>query len=151
VLFVVTFGSVDESVDPWEELLGAVIGVEDNWDSVLFSEGAYVECSGDGTGDCGGIIGVVKVLSGVELDWICGEVGWLEMKCSLCNGRRLTVILQIQWQRVQTYLRSTRRELNDDGRIVLASSLKTRVDMRGRNTVHGGNGVSYMKEKNKKR
>ena len=33
---------IKETIQPWEELLGAVIGVEDDWDAVCWSNGADV-------------------------------------------------------------------------------------------------------------
>lgn len=47
-------------------LLGAVVGVEDNWDTVGWGNGADVVSSGNGTGDGSLLVGVGDTLSTVS-------------------------------------------------------------------------------------
>ena len=56
-----------EAVDPGEEGLGTVVGVEDDGNSVLLSQGANVEGPRDGSSNGGLVVRVVKALAGVEL------------------------------------------------------------------------------------
>lgn len=51
VLGEVLLISIEETIQPWEELLGAVIGVEDNWDAICWSNGANVGGTSDTTSD----------------------------------------------------------------------------------------------------
>mmetsp|Transcript_56879 Transcript_56879/g.139601 ORF Transcript_56879/g.139601 Transcript_56879/m.139601 type:complete len:494 (-) Transcript_56879:105-1586(-) len=95
----------EEAVHPREQLLRAVIRVEDHGHAVLLGKGADVEGARHGAGDGGGVVSVVKALAGIELG-------------------------------------AARRELDDDGRIVLARRLETRVDARRRHAVDRGNSVA---------
>lgn len=58
---------IEETVEPGEKLLGAVVGVEDDGDTVGGGDAADVVGSGDTTGD-GGVLAVVA-------DTLTGEVG----------------------------------------------------------------------------
>jgi len=78
---VVSLRCSDESINPREKFFGAVVSVEDNRDSVLFSKSTDVEGSRDGTSNGCLEVSVIKTLTGIEL-------------------------------------RSSRRELDDDGGIV---------------------------------
>jgi hypothetical protein len=47
VLFVL----VEHTIKPRKQLFGAMIGVQDDWNSVDWSNGTDIMCSGNGTGD----------------------------------------------------------------------------------------------------
>ncbi len=67
VLLEVTFGCGDKAIDPREKFFGTVVSVEDDRYAVLLGEGADVECSRDGTCNCGSVVGVIKVFSCIKL------------------------------------------------------------------------------------
>lgn len=54
--------SIEHSVQPRKELLGAVIGVENNWDAVCWGNGADVVGRGDGAGDRGELVSIGDAL-----------------------------------------------------------------------------------------
>lgn len=54
---------VHHAVEPGEELLGAVVGVEDNGNAVGRGNGADVVSSGDGTGNGGGLAVIADTLT----------------------------------------------------------------------------------------
>lgn len=51
VLLEVFLIGVEKTIQPWQELLGAVISVEDNWDTVCWCESTDVVSTGDTTSD----------------------------------------------------------------------------------------------------
>lgn len=55
---------IHHAVEPWEELLGAVVGVEDNGDAVGGGDGADVVSGSNGTGDRSLLVLVVDTLTG---------------------------------------------------------------------------------------
>lgn len=55
---------VEHAVQPWEQLLGAVICVEDDWNAVGRSDGADVVCSGNGTSNGRFLVLVAHALAG---------------------------------------------------------------------------------------
>ena len=67
MLFVISLGRGQKSIHPGQQALGAVVGVEDNGDSVLFGHGTNVESTTDGTGNGSSVVGVIKSLSTIEL------------------------------------------------------------------------------------
>jgi hypothetical protein len=67
VFSVVAFRGGEEAVHPGQQLFGAVIGVEDDGDAVLFGEGAHVEGARDGAGDGCCVVFVVEAFASVEL------------------------------------------------------------------------------------
>jgi len=67
VIREVTFRSSNQTIDPWEKLLGAVISVENNRDAILFSHGSDMERSRNGSGNCSAVVVVVQCLTAVEL------------------------------------------------------------------------------------
>lgn len=78
---------VKHAIEPWEELLGAVVGVKDDWDAVCWSNSADVVCSSNGTSDGGLLVAVLDTLTGevsgttlgnLEDDWGLGVTGSLE-------------------------------------------------------------------------
>lgn len=54
--------SSEHAIEPREELLGAVVGVEDNGNAVGGGNGSDVVGTGDGTGDGGSLVSVVDTL-----------------------------------------------------------------------------------------
>jgi hypothetical protein len=55
---------IEHAVQPREQLLGAVVGVEDNGDAVGWGESADILGTGDGTSDGSGLVLVVNALAG---------------------------------------------------------------------------------------
>lgn len=53
VLLEVILVGVHHAVEPWEQLLSTVVGVQDNWDAVAGGNGADVLGSCDGSGNRG--------------------------------------------------------------------------------------------------
>lgn len=51
MLLKVGFICVHHAVEPWQQLLCAVIGMEDNWDFIGGGNGTDVLSCGDGAGD----------------------------------------------------------------------------------------------------
>ena len=95
VLLEVRLIGVEHAVEPWEELLGAVVGVEDDWNAVGWSDGADVVRGGDGTLYRGGLVLVVDALAGevgsttlggLEDDWSLRIAGSFEGSDN--SGRR---------------------------------------------------------------
>lgn len=64
VLLEVFLVGVEHAVEPWQELLGAVVGVEDDGDAVGGRDGADVVGRGDGAGNGGGLVAVGDALAG---------------------------------------------------------------------------------------
>ena len=67
MILEVTFRSRNQTIDPWEKILGAVVSVENNRDTILFRHGSDVECSRNGSSNCSLVVLVVQCLTGVEL------------------------------------------------------------------------------------
>jgi hypothetical protein len=63
VLLEVGLIGIEHTVEPWQELLRAVIGVEDDGNTVGGGDGADIVGCGDGTGDRGLLVLVVDALS----------------------------------------------------------------------------------------
>mmetsp|Transcript_32051 Transcript_32051/g.52958 ORF Transcript_32051/g.52958 Transcript_32051/m.52958 type:complete len:267 (+) Transcript_32051:612-1412(+) len=74
VILVVTLRGSQQTVDPREKLLSTVVGVENNWDTVLFSHSSDMESTRDGTGNGGAVVSVVQSLSTIELGSTRGEL-----------------------------------------------------------------------------
>ena len=70
----VTLILVEETVEPREELLGAVVGVEDDGDTVGGGDAADVVGSGDTTGDGGVLAIVADTLTGEESSTTVGDL-----------------------------------------------------------------------------
>ncbi|KAH3677427.1 hypothetical protein OGATHE_000901 [Ogataea polymorpha] len=66
VELVVLFISIEHTIEPWQKLFGTVIGVQDNWDTVCWSNGSDVVSSCNGTGN--------RSLLAIVLDTLTGEV-----------------------------------------------------------------------------
>lgn len=64
MLLEVLLISVEHTVKPWQKLLGAVVGVEDDGDVVCGSDGADVVGSGNGASDGSGLVAVGDALAG---------------------------------------------------------------------------------------
>lgn len=83
---VVSLVGIEHAVEPREELLGAVVGVEDNWDTVERGDGAYVVGKSDRAGDRGLLLVVWKTLTSEEGTTAVGnlENDWgFDVACSL--------------------------------------------------------------------
>jgi hypothetical protein len=63
----------EHAVQPWQQLLGAVVGVQDDGDAVDGSDGSDVVSGSDGAGDGGSLVLVVNALT--------GEVGSTTLGC----------------------------------------------------------------------
>jgi hypothetical protein len=94
-----------------------------------------VESSRNGTGDGSRVIGVVKILSSIELNIIFEIIG-----VSIITGKKRPT--KSKSKKDTTYLRSTRGKLNNDGSVIPASSLETSIDSRRRNAVYSRNSIS---------
>ena len=105
----------DESINPREKFFGAVVSVEDNREYVLFSKSTDVEGSRDGNSNGCLEVSVIKTLTGIELqDRMCFNFTWDENFLDYMNIEYYETTDDM----TITYLRSSRRELDDDGGIV---------------------------------
>lgn len=80
---------IEETVEPGEELLGAVVGVEDDGDTVGGGDAADVVGSGDTTGDGRVLAVVADTLTGEESSTTVGDLeddGGLVVTGSLEGG-----------------------------------------------------------------
>jgi len=64
VLLEVGLIGIEHAVEPWKKLLGAMIGVEDDWDAVGGGNGTDVVGGGNSTLDGGKLVLVVNALAG---------------------------------------------------------------------------------------
>lgn len=64
MLFEVGLIGVQHAIKPWQELLGAVVGVEDDWDAVDGGNRADEVSGGDSTSNRGLLVLVGDALSG---------------------------------------------------------------------------------------
>mmetsp|Transcript_101395 Transcript_101395/g.286025 ORF Transcript_101395/g.286025 Transcript_101395/m.286025 type:complete len:289 (-) Transcript_101395:521-1387(-) len=74
VLVKIPFVRIHQAVEPGEEVLGAVVCVEDHGDAILLCEGADVVRARDGARDCSMEIGVVQTFPSIELRASRGEL-----------------------------------------------------------------------------
>lgn len=58
VLLVVSLISIQQAIQPWEKLLGAVVGVKNDWNAICRGNGSDVVSTGNTTSD-GGLLGTV--------------------------------------------------------------------------------------------
>mmetsp|Transcript_23561 Transcript_23561/g.33139 ORF Transcript_23561/g.33139 Transcript_23561/m.33139 type:complete len:207 (+) Transcript_23561:642-1262(+) len=105
--FEVALICFQQTIKPWKQVFGAMIGVQNHWHAILLCYCAHVIGTTDGTSNGSMEIRVVQTFPCIEL-------------------------------------RSTRRELNHDGRIHLPCCLNTGIDGRGTHAVHGGNGITIL-------
>jgi hypothetical protein len=85
VLLEVCLISIQETIQPWEELLGTVVGVQDDWDAVCGSNGANVVGTGNTASDRSSLVtvGNTLILSEplydcilcMDISYLSGEVG----------------------------------------------------------------------------
>ena len=68
MLFEVCLICVHHAVEPWQELLGAVIGVQYDRDTISRGNGADVMCSGNCTCDTGLLVLVGDTLAWTSVD-----------------------------------------------------------------------------------
>ena len=61
--------SVEKTIQPRQELLGAVIGVQDDWDTVCWGNGADVVGTSNATGDGGLLLAIGNTLLKHLLEW----------------------------------------------------------------------------------
>ena len=105
LLLEVSLIGIEHTIEPREELLGAVVGVEDDRDAVCGSKRANVVGSSDGAGNGSALVTVGNTLSSCQSD---------------VNGKKIC------WG---TYLSgevgsTTLGELKDDGGLSIAGSLE---------------------------
>jgi hypothetical protein len=62
VLSEVLLISIEKTIQPWEELLGAVVGVEDDRNAVCWSNGANIGGTGDATSNGGLLLAIGNTL-----------------------------------------------------------------------------------------
>lgn len=62
VLLKVSLIGIHHAIEPWQQLLGAVVGVEDDWDAICWGDGTDVVSSGDASLDGGELVGVGNTL-----------------------------------------------------------------------------------------
>jgi len=67
MFLVVTFRCRNKSINPWKKFLSTVISVENDRYPILFSKGTDVECTRDSSRNSCLIVGVIKILSSIEL------------------------------------------------------------------------------------
>ena len=116
VLLEVLLISIQKTIQPWKKLLGAVIGVQDNWDTVGWCNGTDVVSTGDTSSDRSLLLAIGNTLiehvrtSFVELTCDC-----IYLSGEVCG--------------------TTLGHLEDDRRLSIASSLERSNDGRGRGDV----------------
>ena len=74
VFLVVGLVGLEHTVKPWEELLGAVVRVEDDWDTVSWGDSSDEVSGSDGTGDGSLLVSVGKTLSTEESGTSLGDL-----------------------------------------------------------------------------
>lgn len=67
VSLVVALARLEHTIEPRKQLLGTVVGVEDDGHTVLLRHRTHVECTGDSSGDRSLEVGVVQPLARVKL------------------------------------------------------------------------------------
>jgi hypothetical protein len=107
VLLEVSLVGVEETIEPGEELLGAVVGVENDGDAVAGGNAADVVSSGDTTGNGSGLAIVANALR--ELD----RTRFPEVFKTYLAGEESSTTLG---------------NLEDNGAVLVASSLETGND-----------------------
>jgi hypothetical protein len=76
VLLEVGLIGIEHAVQPWQKLLGAVVGVEDNGDAVDGCNGADVVCGSDGSGNGSLLVLVVNALTGEVCGTTCDALAF---------------------------------------------------------------------------
>lgn len=66
MLLEVLLIGVEKAVQPWKELLGAVVGVEDDGDAVSWGNGTDVHSTGNTTSDGSLLVTIGDALSSYE-------------------------------------------------------------------------------------
>jgi hypothetical protein len=119
LLLEVSLIGIEHTIEPREELLGAVVGVEDDRDAVCGSKRANVVGSSDGAGNGSALVTVANTLSSCQSD-VNGE--------KICWGTHLSGEVGS----------TTLGELKDDGGLSIAGSLEGSDDSGRRGDVNGG-------------
>jgi hypothetical protein len=70
----VPFAGIEQAVDPGQQLLGRVVGVQDDRRAIQFGHQMDVLGAGDAAGDARALGGVVEALAGKELRTAVGEL-----------------------------------------------------------------------------
>lgn len=107
--------SIEHAVEPGEELLGTVVGVKDDGDTVCGGDGADVVGGSDSAGNGGGLVTVAHTLHLMSFD-VTSRDGCETYLASKVGG-------------------TTLRELDDDGGLGIAGSLKRSDNGGGRGGV----------------
>lgn len=68
MLLEVALVLIEHTVQPGQELLGAVVGVQDDGDAVGRGDATDVVGAGNGAGDGGFLVGVCDALDGISSD-----------------------------------------------------------------------------------
>lgn len=113
---------VEQAVQPWQQLLGAVVGVEDDGDAVGWGNAADVVGAGNGTGDGSLLVSVGDALSRHISILIVPAQPWKSV------------------ERLLSYLSSkvgsaALGELEDDGAVLFAGGFQSSDDSRRRSHV----------------
>ena len=109
--------SVQETIQPWKELLGAVISVEDNWDTVCWSNGTDVVSSSDTSSNGSLLLAIGNTL--------------FRNMSAMASDPTPNVCIYLSGEVSSTTL----RHLQDDGRLSIAGSLEGCYDGGGRSAV----------------
>lgn len=109
VLLEVLLISVEKAVQPWKELLGAVISMEDDWNTVCWRNSADVLSTCDTTSDGSLLVAILHALMSISL-----------------YASTLTMLSNLSGEVCCTSL----GHLEDDWRLGIASSLKRCNDSR---------------------
>ena len=85
MLLEVSLISIKKTIQPWEELLGAVIGVEDNGDAVRGGDGSDVVSTSNTTSDRGLLLAVGNALLFVRTSNSLQQPVYLYLSGEVCS------------------------------------------------------------------
>lgn len=60
--FEVRFVRVKHAIEPWQQLLGTMVGMKNYGNTICRSNGANIVSTGDSTGNRGGLVGITDAL-----------------------------------------------------------------------------------------
>lgn len=162
MLLVVSLVGVEHTVEPREQLLGTVVRVEDNWDTIVRSDGSDVVGGSDGSGDGGLLVPVGKTLTTEKGGSTLGDLeddGRVDVSGSLedtvDDGRRGDVLTISPVRRVEwVYLQQPKRAKKKQGQRKMIRGLEHCVYIRGWQTTGQrhpkGSRVKFFMERDKK-
>ena len=79
--------SIEKTIQPRQELLGAVIGVQDDWDTVCWGNGADVVGTSNATGDGGLLLAIGNALLEYQSEWFMRDLilGYFYLSGEVCG------------------------------------------------------------------